>query len=231
MVIRNHESATSGERALWQEVLLKTITDARLEPDSWPIPKSAYQETAEARAYLITPSKDLATVCSLAGVEVEALLDRMQKQVAAVPVVNFKPKPMGRPPKAETAPKLPKQITPKAARTRGRLIDHAGRCLTVKGWSALTGISAGAIRNRLRSGWTVADALTVAPDKSHQFRGAQRANTITHNGETLTYRQWAERTGLSWFTIRERVDKGWPVEEVLRPGDLRGKCVRVEVDS
>lgn len=71
---------TNPERALWQEVLLRTIADARLDPSSWPIPASAYDETAEARRYLTTPSEDLAAVCCMAGVEMEALVERMRRR-------------------------------------------------------------------------------------------------------------------------------------------------------
>ncbi|WP_444460011.1 hypothetical protein [Rhodobacter capsulatus] len=41
-------------------------------------------------------------------------------------------------------------------------------------------------------------------------------------------RKLADRTGLSWFTIRERHKKGCPVDEVLRPDDLRGARMKVD---
>ena len=69
---------SNPERALWQEVLLRTIADARLDPSSWPVPASALDEAAEARRYLTTPSEDLAAVCSMAGVEMEVLVERMR---------------------------------------------------------------------------------------------------------------------------------------------------------
>ena len=141
-----------SERALWQEVLLRAITDARLDPSSWPLPKSAFEETAEARAYLTTPSKDLATVCSLAGVEVEALLDRMQRNIASVPAV----------PVVQRLEQSKPRVPPK----RNQTLTHDGRTLPVPEWVRVTGLSRSAIYGRLRRGWPVEDVLTI-PRKKH----------------------------------------------------------------
>lgn len=194
-----------SERELWQEVLLRQIADARLDASYWPVPVSAHDETAEARRYLTRPSKDLAHVCSLAGVDMEALIDRLRKRVASVP------------------PLEPARV--KSPRVRDLVIEHDGRSLSVDQWEKITGIAARIIRERLRRDWTPADALTVPAGGTR--RATQPAQTITYQGETLTYRQWGERTGIAWFTIRERVGKGWPVEDVLRPGDNRGAHMKV----
>lgn len=127
------------ERDLWQEVLLRTIADARLDPSSWPIPESAFEETAEARKYLTTPSKDLATVCSLAGVEVEALLDRMQRRVAEVPLLSDE--------------------GIQTRRKRGKTLTHGGKTMTVLAWAKVTGLTSSAIYSRLRHGWPVEEVL------------------------------------------------------------------------
>lgn len=224
-----------SERELWQEVLLRQIADARLDASYWPVPASAHDETAEARRYLTRPSKDLAHVCALAGVDMEALVYRMRKRVASVP------------------PLEPARV--KHPRVRDLVIEHDGRSLSVDQWEKITGIPARIIRERLRRDWTTADALTVpvggmrcimqpakpakppkpqSPPKPVQAKEPAKpprlTPTISYQGETLTYRQWGERTGIAWFTIRERVGKGWPVEEVLRPGDLRGAHMRAQVD-
>ena len=138
----------SAERALWQEVLLRAITDARLDASSWPFPVSAYAETAEARAYLATPSKDLAIVCALAGVEVEALLDRMQRQVASVAVV----------PVVQHLEQSKPRVPPK----RNQTLTHDGKTLTVPEWVKVTGLSRAAIYGRLRRGWPV-EAVLAPP--------------------------------------------------------------------
>ncbi|PJF10787.1 hypothetical protein [Pseudorhodobacter sp. MZDSW-24AT] len=127
------------ERELWQEVLSRTIADARLDPSSWPIPESAYEETAEARKYLTTPSKDLATVCSLAGVESDALVERMQRRVAGVPILSDE--------------------GIQTRRKRGKTLTHEGKTVTVLAWSKITGLTPSTIYSRLRHGWPLEDVL------------------------------------------------------------------------
>ncbi|SEN53468.1 hypothetical protein SAMN04488103_105299 [Gemmobacter aquatilis] len=78
----------SPEQSLWQDVLMRAITDARLQPTRKPLGENAVSEALDARRYLTTPSKDLAMVCLFAGVDMEALVDRMRVQVAKAPKVG-----------------------------------------------------------------------------------------------------------------------------------------------
>jgi len=39
--------------------------------------------------------------------------------------------------------------------------------------------------------------------------------TLTHNGQTKTYREWSKETGISVECIRSRKDNGWTDEETL----------------
>ena len=41
--------------------------------------------------------------------------------------------------------------------------------------------------------------------------------TITHNGETLTVRQWSERLGIGYHTILNRRHRGLTGAELLAP--------------
>ncbi len=45
-------------------------------------------------------------------------------------------------------------------------IEHQGRSLTVPQWSREVGINMATIRSRLRSGWSVAEALNLPPDSN-----------------------------------------------------------------
>ncbi len=38
---------------------------------------------------------------------------------------------------------------------------------------------------------------------------------LTYNGEKLTIAQWAEKTNISWSTIKRRLKSGWPVNDIL----------------
>jgi hypothetical protein len=50
---------------------------------------------------------------------------------------------------------------PQGNKSNARRYEHEGRSLTLTEWSRETGIYAATIMNRLASGWTLADALTV----------------------------------------------------------------------
>lgn len=51
--------------------------------------------------------------------------------------------------------------------------------------------------------------------------------TITHDGVTLTVREWAKRNSLSQRTIYYRLGAGWPIEEALTtPARKRSKPTR-----
>jgi hypothetical protein len=41
------------------------------------------------------------------------------------------------------------------------------------------------------------------------------ARTVTHDGLTLTISEWAKRTNQTPFTLRYRLDAGWPIEQAL----------------
>jgi hypothetical protein len=82
-------TARQGEQALWAAVLLSTVQDA-LEGASAvnirrPSPVARIAETKAARRYLTTYSEDLATVCSLAGFEVEFVMQHMRRLIAEAP--------------------------------------------------------------------------------------------------------------------------------------------------
>ncbi|MBL4917455.1 hypothetical protein [Szabonella alba] len=72
---------SSPERALWQEVLYRVISDARLDSDGGKIPRRRQEEYTEARAYLTEPSEDLALVCEMAGVDMGALVERIAEKI------------------------------------------------------------------------------------------------------------------------------------------------------
>lgn len=75
---------TNPERALWQAVLLQAVEEALHGP------KNTYRlhrarEWQEARDYITTPSKDLEMVCAMAGVEMDAVVERMRVQIEKAP--------------------------------------------------------------------------------------------------------------------------------------------------
>ena len=74
---------TNPEQALWQEVLYLAVQEALYGPKNVLRVHHA-RMWREARDYLTTPSRDLAMVCALAGVDMEAVIDRMRFKLDVV---------------------------------------------------------------------------------------------------------------------------------------------------
>ena len=58
-------------------------------------------------------------------------------------------------------------------------------------------------------------------------RASELLNSIEFAGERKPLSAWAEQLGISWVTLRARLDMGWPLERALSPGKFNraGKCM------
>lgn len=227
---RDADNEHNPQRALWQAVLAQAVEDAIYGASLSAASKTRQHRiaaTKAARAWLTTPSRDLAEVCHLAGLEPQAVMEHMRKQIAQAPtpeeLVSRR-----KPPKPKPAPKPPKQRAP----THYTLGDET---LTVEQWAERAGIAPATIQSRLSKGWPLAKALTsrrgqhLSPART--WRRGLPPVTITHAGMTLTIQQWADRTGLTVDRIKSRRAKGWPTERVLTATDLRRKTTKLEGEA
>ena len=51
--------------------------------------------------------------------------------------------------------------------------------------------------------------------RKEQQRNKRNNRLITYNGETMCLEAWADRLGIGWATIHERLDRGWSVADAL----------------
>jgi hypothetical protein len=84
----------------------------------------------------------------------------------------------------------------------GRSVTADGRTQTIARWSRETGVPSKVIRERLRSGWPVAAALTTPKQTPRLITGP--------DGRSQTIRQWSQETKLSEELILLRLKLGWP---------------------
>src|SRR5215469_1511097 len=62
-------------------------------------------------------------------------------------------------------------IRPPNGRFKGtRFYTHNGQTLSLMEWSKLCGIGWSTLNNRLKAGWTFADAISIPPDGRHDYR-------------------------------------------------------------
>lgn len=68
---------------------------------------------------------------------------------------------------------------------------------------------------RIKAGWSVGEALGFVEREKKGPQDYVKAKRLTYNGQTATYKEWSELTGLPITTINSRVLANWPEEAVL----------------
>lgn len=62
--------------------------------------------------------------------------------------------------------------------------------------------------------------------KSEQGENTRKVNKLTYKGETHSLRQWGKITKLSVNTIKDRLDKGYTIEQALEKKGLQKKYIK-----
>ena len=179
------------ERNLWQECLCLLVNDALHGAAG----DNREADTELARRYLTTPSADLSMVCHMAGLDPDAVIDRMRRRLANI------------------------TTTPKRRATRkARTYEHDGLALTINEWSSRTGLKRNTILSRLRLRLPMDQVLRPVAPRSLTYNG----QTLTidewadHTG--LKRNTILSRLNLGWpvarvltepvLTRRQRRDRG-----------------------
>ena len=124
-----------------------------------------------------------------------------------------------------------KKKAKRAIRPRGLQLEHKGKTQTVAQWAAEIGISHTRLHTRLKSGWSVADALTRPPapnSRTARDRVAKTGSTrryLVHDGRRDTVAGWSKRLAVPARLIYSRLQAGWSTEKALTtPGPARRGC-------
>ena len=62
--------------------------------------------------------------------------------------------------------------------------------------------------------------------RMEQQHNTQRVRKLTYLGETLCIREWSRKIGRSANTITKRLNRGWPIENVLSPRDFHSSTMQ-----
>lgn len=117
--------------------------------------------------------------------------------------VNMTPSPIK---SAIAAPRKPKGVD---CKMRKIYVSVGTRKLTLREWSAESGVPSNTIKQRIHSGWTAAQAVGI------DMRPLPTHAPILVGGKTLA--QLAIETGVSVGTLYSRIKKGLPPEKFLAP--------------
>lgn len=165
--------------ALWQAVLLRTVADAVLGVANEADRTSRVRICEDARRYLTKPSRDLGEVCTMAGMDMQTVIERMRTQIANAPT----PEELADNPRQSVA-----TFTKAAAKPKQKPIPFAERLYTINGdtrtiaeWCQRTGISLALAQSRLNSSWPPERALTLTKDqvKEDQRAEARRSYKVS----------------------------------------------------
>lgn len=93
------------------------------------------------------------------------------------------------------------------------ILEFNGKRMCLTEWADLLGICKTTLFARIqRDGWSVERALTTPADPA---AGRFLPEPVTHNGRTMSVKDWARETGICYGTIKSRLRKGWTVDEAL----------------
>ena len=95
-------------------------------------------------------------------------------------------------------------------RTTNHLLTFNGETLTINQWAEKLNIKRELIKDRLRLGWNVDDALTTPAAKCEQH------DNYEFEGETHSIAEWAKIKGIKYDTLHWRICRvGWDIEKAL----------------
>lgn len=192
-------SIDGAERELWCQVILRALADLDGEGKTSGGWAPSASDARDAAAWFKGNGKDFREICSLAGVESDAV------RKAAMAIIEKR----GLLADQLHAPMI-RRIYPEDSRSRsprGRaaaLLTLNGECLSIGVWSRRTGIASKVIIDRIGRGWSVERALTTPT-----------VNIITAFGKSMTIPEWSRYTGIPRETLRKRLANGWHVECAL----------------
>ncbi len=160
-------SATEARENLWRSVLVNAIEEAifGISRSNYSNPKTRVTHIIEARAYVTVPNRDFDMVCSLAGLDPDAVRERVAQQLATAASPEELLNSASRKPSARPRRKSGPKPRPDAQR-----FEHDGKNLTIAEWAALSGMRASAIRQRLNTGWHISRAIEKVDGRTTRIR-------------------------------------------------------------
>lgn len=147
---------------LWQQVLLQAVNDAvRGIKVSGDTAASRVRLIRQARDYIIKPNPDFNEVCSLAGMDPEAVRERVAPMIAAAPSPEelAGPEAPSRRSRRRNDPSRAKAQPVATPFGYSSELAFNGRTQTLTAWASDLGINRNTLRSRLNMGWPLGRAF------------------------------------------------------------------------
>lgn len=88
-------------------------------------------------------------------------------------------------------------------------LEHKGEKKTISDWARQFNLNKKTILWRLNKNNNVVDDSIFEP--------IEKGTLITYNNETLNYSQWAKKIGINIKSFRNRIKKGWAIDQIMKP--------------
>ena len=98
-------------------------------------------------------------------------------------------------------------------RSTNRLVEINGVTKNISEWATELGINYQSVHARLRYGWDIVAALTTKANPAG--KSFVEGTLVEFRGEFKTVKAWAETYGLKTDTVRQRLRKGFSIEQAL----------------
>ncbi|MHA6692044.1 hypothetical protein [Devosia sp. A449] len=200
-----------SDRDLWCAVIELAIQDAIKPASSGAVEK--YRDQRDALAWLQPGNRDFEQACFLAELDPDAVYEGFRRHSGMI--VLLKDPTPARPPKtvrqaASTPARNRKPVTAPKSPT---VYTLGGVTMTAAQWAAQAGVTANAMRSRLRNGWPLEKALTAPINTG-------KGNLLPHRtyaafGAERPINEWCELAGIKKGTITSRLSQGMTLEDAL----------------
>ena len=98
-------------------------------------------------------------------------------------------------------------------KSNNHLITYNGKTQNMTQWAKEIGVRRELIKDRLKSGWSVEDALTK---RKCELWERKDNRLLTYDGKTMTASRWADELGINKGTLSYRLNQlGWSTEKAL----------------
>lgn len=105
------------------------------------------------------------------------------------------------------------QAENKKNKSNARYLEHDGKRMQLTDWAKALGVPVRLLSVRLGRGWT--DSETITGVKAEPPKPRDGTLWLTHDGETLTVKEWAVRLGVPPGRLHNRIYRGWTHSEIV----------------